>query len=473
MGSPLPMSKLASSSNGQRGSAALLCGKPLAFRPTLPISLSPPRLEGAAFQTARRGWVKVQAPRKGEAFPHSGAAEPLAGARPVRRGLDKLPSAQLEKHGIGHIAPGILRGMVAIMLIASCGLAAPKARRAAQAASAKAAAEAALAKARERVLNASPLAMFYYSGDSMGRASLEAHGDAITLLAPQCYGLDRAGALHGHLPTEVLEVTRTAGLPLMPLVTNPGFDRSTAHVLLHNAQAQVRAVNHLAEVAERDQYVGWQLDFEGVDPADKLAYTRFVARVAVRLHHDHRLLSVAVVPRFSDTFPDSSTPGFHTGEWGAAFDFRSLGRVADFLVLMAYDQHTSLTPPGPVAGYDWVKATLDYAVRRVPPSKLLLGLPLYGREWTETAGATTSQSLAYKDLKRFLEDPSSEQHWDDLAQTAWFQLREGDTLRTAWFDDARSLREKRRLLPLYHLRGYAAWRLGVEDPEFWQGSNDP
>ena len=140
---------------------------------------------------------------------------------------------------------------------------------------------------------------------------------------------------------------------------------------------------------------------------------------------------------------------------------------------MAYDQHTSLTPPGPVAGYDWVKATLDYAVRRVPPSKLLLGLPLYGREWTETAGATTSQSLAYKDLKRFLEDPSSEQHWDDLAQTAWFQLREGDTLRTAWFDDARSLREKRRLLPLYHLRGYAAWRLGVEDPEFWQGSNDP
>ena len=43
---------------------------------------------------------------------------------------------------------------------------------------------------------------------------------------------------------------------------------------------------------------------------------------------------------------------------------------------MAYDQHTPLTPPGPVAGYDWVKAALDYAVRRVPRSKLLLGLPL-------------------------------------------------------------------------------------------------
>jgi len=190
--------------------------------------------------------------------------------------------------------------------------------------------------------------------------------------------------------------------------------------------------------------------------------------VAAQLHHDHRLLSVAVVPRFSDTFPDTSAPGFHTGEWGAAFDFRDLGRVADFLVLMAYDQHTPLTPPGPVAGYDWVKAALDYAVRRAPPSKLLLGIPLYGREWTETSRGATSHSLAYKDLKQYLDDPGSEHYWDDLFRTAWFRLREGDTLRTAWFDDARSLREKLNLVHLYHLHGYAAWRLGVEDPEFWQ-----
>jgi len=31
----------------------------------------------------------VQAPRKGEAFPHSGAAEPLVGTQPLKRNLDK------------------------------------------------------------------------------------------------------------------------------------------------------------------------------------------------------------------------------------------------------------------------------------------------------------------------------------------------------------------------------------------------
>jgi spore germination protein YaaH len=350
---------------------------------------------------------------------------------------------------------------------------APKTRRSAQPPSAKSAAAEALARMREQVLNARPLAMFYYADDSLGMASLEAHADAMTLLAPQCFGLDRTGALHGHLPSGVLDVTRRGGLPLMPLVTNPGFERSVAHALLHNAQAQARATTSLAQLAERDQYVGWQIDFEDIDPADKPAYTRFVTRLAARMHRDHRLLSVAVVPRFSDVYPDSSAPGFHTGEWGVAFDFRGLGRVADFLVLMAYDQHTPLTPPGPVAGYDWVKAALDYAARRVPPAKLLLGLPFYGREWVETASGTTAHSLAYKDLKRYLEDPGSERHWDEVSRTTWFQLHEGDTLRTAWFDDARSLREKLKLMQLDHLRGFAAWRLGVEDPEFWEEGIDP
>jgi len=355
-----------------------------------------------------------------------------------------------------------------LLAVAVTAWGAPKARRPVPPASAKAAAQAALAKARGRVLNASPLAMFYYSDDSLGLASLQAHSGAMTVLAPQCYGLDRSGVLHGQLPAGVLDATQRAGLPLMPLVTNPGFDRSTAHALLHNAQAQELAAKSLSQLAERDQYVGWQLDFEGLDPADEPAYTRFVGRVEARLHHDHRLLSVAVVPRFSDAFPDSSAPGFHTGEWGAAFDYRGLGRVADFLVLMAYDQHTPLTPAGPVAGYDWVQAALRYAVGRVPAPKLLLGIPFYGREWVESPGGTTAHSLAYKDLKHYLEDPGSDRYWDDLFRTAWFQMREGDTLRTAWFDDARSLREKIKLVRLDHLRGYAAWRLGMEDPEFWE-----
>jgi spore germination protein YaaH len=329
----------------------------------------------------------------------------------------------------------------------------------------------ALTRDRARVLNASPLAMFYFASDALGLASLEAHASAMTLLGPQCFELDRAGALRGRVPPGVVEVTGSAGVPLMPLVTNAGFNRSAAHTLLHSPKAQQAAVQRLAELAAHDQYVGWQLDFENLEPADKRAYAQFAARLATRLHRDHRLLSVAVVPRFSDAFPDNSPTAFHTTEWGAAFDFRALGRVADFLVLMAYDEHTLPTAPGPVAGYDWVQAILDYAVRRVPPAKLVLGVPFYGREWVATARGTAVHGVTYNELKSFLEDPASERYWDDLFRTAWFERREEGTVRTVWFDDARSLREKLKLVERYHLRGYAAWRLGLEDPAFWEGSD--
>ena len=376
------------------------------------------------------------------------------------------------KRNVRQLAVGILQVGLALTLATWQGMAVTRARHATHSAVANIAVDPELLVEREHVLNSSPLAMFYYLDDSPGLTSLQTHTDAMTLLAPQCFDLDRAGGLHGQIPLRALELARREGLSVMPLVKNAGFDRMKAHALLHSAKAQERAAAQLAQVAERDQCVGWQLDFEDIDPADKLAYTRFAARVAARLHQSRRLLSVAVVPRFSDRFPDSYKPGFHTSRWGAAYDYRGLARAADFLVLMAYDQHTPLTPPGPVAAYDWTRAALDYAVRRVPPSKLLLGLPFYGREWAESSRGTSVHSLAYKDLKPYLDDPDAEQHWDDVVRTTWFQLREGNTLRTAWFDDARSLKSKLDLLPLYHLRGFAAWRLGAEDPEFWQLGNN-
>ena len=85
-----------------------------------------------------------------------------------------------------------------MLAVAVTAWAAPKTRRAAQPPSAKSAAAGALARMRGQVLNARPLAMFYYADDSLGIASLRAHADAMTLLAPQCYGARPMGALHGH-----------------------------------------------------------------------------------------------------------------------------------------------------------------------------------------------------------------------------------------------------------------------------------
>jgi spore germination protein len=324
-----------------------------------------------------------------------------------------------------------------------------------------------LAQARSRVLGARPLALYYYSDDTRGLASLAQHAAEMTLLSPQCFWVDTEGVVHGEVPPQVSNLARRAKLPLMPLVINPGFDRPAASALLRNPRAQLRAVAYLAYLAKRDDYLGFQIDLEYIDPADKSLLSRFVARAAARLHRDGRLLSIAVVPRFSDQFPDQRAAEFRTGEWGAPYDFRALGQAVDFMVLMTYDHHSNTTPPGPVAGYAWMKEALEYAVRRMPRQKILLGIPFYAREWVAASDTTMSRSMTFTDLRALLERPGIDVQWDQRWRAPWFQYRVGSELHTVWFDDERSFREKLGLIRQYRLRGFAAWRLGDEDPAFW------
>jgi spore germination protein YaaH len=364
---------------------------------------------------------------------------------------------------LNHIAR-LASVLVAIFAATGFVIAAEKARAPAPAKSKEATA---LAQARQRVMNARPQAMYYYFDDSLGLKSLDEHAPEMTVLGPQCFKVEADGVVRGEVPAPVAETARRAGLPIMPLVVNPGFDRSIASALLRDPKAQERAVSYLAYLAGREDFVGWQLDLEYIDPADKALYTKFVQRAAARLHRDGRLLSIAVVPRFSDAYPDTRAAEFRTGEWGAPFDFRAIGRAVDFMVLMTYDHHSSGTPPGPVAGHAWMQAAVDYAARRVPRQKLLLGIPFYGREWVATASGTLSRSMTYGDISPLLARPGVEVQWDSRWRAPWFEFHEGPELHTVWYDDDRSYNEKLEFVRQNRLGGFAAWRLGTEDPQFW------
>ncbi|MGB9487638.1 MAG: glycosyl hydrolase family 18 protein, partial [Terriglobia bacterium] len=337
-------------------------------------------------------------------------------SQPTRAALkgDATPPQTFLRWLAGRLAP-----MMGLLFLALASLAA--AQKPSVSSKPVAKPEATLARARWHVLGARPLAMYYYSPDPRGIKSLEEHASQMALLAPQSFWVDAEGFVHGEVPSGILETARRAKVPVMPLVVNPGFDRGAASALLRSAKAQQRAVTYLAYLAKRDNFVGWQLDLEYIDPEDKSYYTQLVQRAAARLHREGRLLSIAVVPRFSDVYPDADpSREFHSGEWGAPYDFRALGRVVDFMTLMTYDHHSSTAPPGPVAGYDWVKAALEYATSRVPCRKILLGIPFYGREWIQSGDVTSARTLAFAEAQNQMEQLSLERLWHERWRTPWF-----------------------------------------------------
>ena len=304
-----------------------------------------------------------------------------------------------------------------------------------------------LSQMRRRVLEARPLALYYSIGDLRGLTSLAAHASRMTVIAPQCYWVESDGVIEGEVPPELLAIARRKGLPVMPLVFNRGFKRETVTALLHSPEAQRRAIHYMAYHAAKENLAGYQLDLENIDPADQSLFTDFVKAAAARMHQDGRLLSVALVPKFSDQFPRLDLPDHPTfGEWAAAYDYRALGELADFVTLMTYDHFNRSTAAGPIAGYEWVKKALDYAEARIPPEKLLLGIPLYGREWVEDSDGSTSRSLNGQDLEELLARPEIKTRWDERWRSPWLEYREAGKLHIVWYEDRRSWTEKFRLM---------------------------
>jgi spore germination protein YaaH len=61
--------------------------------------------------------------------------------------------------------------------------------------------------------------------------------------------------------------------------------------------------------------------------------------------------------------------------------------------------------------------------------------------------------------------------WDERWRAPWFQYSDADGVHTGWYENSRSLEAKLGLMEEFHLRGFAAWKLGVEDPAFWSLSS--
>ena len=149
--------------------------------------------------------------------------------------------------------------------------------------------------------------------------------------------------------------------------------------------AHVDAIDAFAEEGDWD---GIDLDYEQfafADGRDTWATTRpnwvtFVGELAERLHEDDRTLTVSIPPVYDAGQTDDS------GFW--VYDYGAITPLVDAIRIMAYDYSVAGSDPGPVAPLDWVRRIIAGTTEASgDPSKLFLGVPLYGRNWvTATSG---------------------------------------------------------------------------------------
>jgi spore germination protein YaaH len=148
--------------------------------------------------------------------------------------------------------------------------------------------------------------------------------------------------------------------------------------------------------------------------------------------------------------------------WENAPRRRDLGAVADYTILMAYEQHWRYSEPGPVAAPAWVEEVLTWLLRYTDPHRVILGVPFYGRIWAPDHPVSRPVSIGLAALEGVAATgvPTPDPRWGidriDLADGA-----------VLWREDAALIAARMRGIERWGLGGWAGWRLGLDSPSLW------
>jgi spore germination protein YaaH len=320
-----------------------------------------------------------------------------------------------------------------------------------------------------------PTALFYLMDSQKSTNSFTAHIDKIGLLVPTWYGVDAQGLVNGGPNNYVLDLAKQHRLPVMPIISMSA-GRKGFHDLLHDETAKQHMIESMLQQATEHGYVGYQFDFESISWTDRDAYTLLAKQTAEALHKHGLKLSIAVVPNGPGHAGVGPFSKWMWQYWRGAYDLSALGKYADLICLMTYDQHTRWTTPGPVDGMPWMLDQLKYAVTQVPKDKLSLGIALYGYRWytgnpvrddgTEASNIAATYIDADESMP-LIQEQKAQVQWDPVEHESWFYFYRDDMREWVFMPDAHSFRDRYALVKQYDLEGFCAWVLGAEDPKVW------
>jgi spore germination protein len=298
-----------------------------------------------------------------------------------------------------------------------------------------------------------------------GAAAVLAHSRAVSEVSPWLYGLTASGQIDTQYPASQgaavaagIRRLRAAGQPVVPSIANITGGRWAYRPvarMLHSPELMAQHVAALVALVQRQHYAGIDIDYEDLHAGDRLAFSDFIGQLSRALHANGKVLSVAV-------FAKTSNAG--TDQRNLAQDYAAIGRSADQVRLMAYDYHWASSQPGPVAPVSWIRAVLEYAKTQIPAGKIVLGIPLYGYDWSGGHGAAISWRQALRLARQYHVRP----RYDSASQAPWLRYTDPrGRAHTVWFENAASSRAKFDIARGAGIAGVYLWMYGYEDAATW------
>ena len=286
-----------------------------------------------------------------------------------------------------------------------------------------------------------------------GFSELISRTEGVNVVSPTWFTVqDTAGNLLSFADKEYVEIAHSLGLQVWALVGNLQVDIDD-YAMLSNTQARENTIAQLMQAAGEYGFDGINLDFEALKKECEGHYIEFVRELSAACRKEGLIFSI-------DNYVPTAGTAFYDREEQAA--------VADYVIVMGYDEHWSGGPEaGSTASLPFVKKGIEDTLESVPPEKLINGIPFYTRLWEEGADGLSSTAKGMDEARAILEQHGAEIVWKEDLSQYYGEYWENDRHYQIWLEDSRSVKAKLDVMKEYSLAGVACWKLGLESEDVW------
>lgn len=299
---------------------------------------------------------------------------------------------------------------------------------------------------------------FYTSWTDGSAETLRRHIGQLDWVAPTLFSLGRDGNLvvSDDAPMRRIltsSIHRPLVVPVLQNAANAKWDGAGATAIMASSVRRAALVSQIDAALDKSGDGGVMVDFENLPKPGIAALRGFIADLHARLAPKHRVVAV--------TMP------IDDADWSA----RRFAEVADKVVLMAYDEHWQGGTPGPIASNGWFAGHLADQLKGVAANKVIVALGNYGYDWYR--GHADVQTVEEAWLSAH--DSGTTPTWDKASGNTGFGYLDDKDRNAAtaperhqvWMLDAASSWNQMQMLARLGVGSVALWRLGSEDPGFW------
>ena len=250
-----------------------------------------------------------------------------------------------------------------------------------------------------------------------------------------------------------------------------GFNNSCDKVL-NSEENRKAAIDAIIEELSYDYknlgfnpYGGVTIDFENLRGSEtKNNFNVFLKELKAELDKTGKTLYVAVQPKLK------------TGSYFDGYDFKTIGDVADKVIVMAYDYAPSsisqeVMDSGftttPVTPFDEVYVGLREIVSPETgvsdKNKIVLGASISNIGWTVKDGEIvngTGSVLTQQDIINTIKN-GNEVKYSKKYKNPYMNIAGTNGNTIVWFENAQSIKDKITLAKMFGIKGVSVWRLGL------------